>query len=254
MATIWFKQTEHGRYEVRTAGNSLRLYTNGVFHSQWNSKKPLAGHLWDLLFLPLCFKPDFPSCRSALILGVGGGAIINLLQHFCLVKKITAVDLDPEHFFVAKHLFGIEQGAALVDCVEQDAKVFIERNTKKYDFILEDLFLHQKDANDAARAIDATEEWLAALSSALTVKGLLVMNFESLRQLQRSLPKATLARLGFKCLVEFSLPRYENGVALLSKIPCDQATFQQNVKQLERAANFRFARNEYVMRIRWQCE
>ncbi len=40
MAVLWQKKTAGQHYEVRTAGNSRRLYKNGVCHSQFNPAIP----------------------------------------------------------------------------------------------------------------------------------------------------------------------------------------------------------------------
>ena len=42
MAILWQQTIDGNHYEVRTAGGSVRLYRNGVNHSQWNPKRPLS--------------------------------------------------------------------------------------------------------------------------------------------------------------------------------------------------------------------
>ena len=56
------------RYEVRSHGASVRLYTNGVFHSQWNEGRPFAGGVWDCLSLPVLYR-DPAAVRRVLVLG-----------------------------------------------------------------------------------------------------------------------------------------------------------------------------------------
>lgn len=60
MAVIWQRRHNQQHYEVRTAGRSIRLYTNGVFHSQYNPAHIMSGGVWDLLCLPLLLRhqPD----------------------------------------------------------------------------------------------------------------------------------------------------------------------------------------------------
>ena len=72
MALLWSEQDGDSRYEVRSAGNTRRLYTNGVFHSQYNPNNPVTGSVWDLLLLPAFFLPPGRP-RRVLVLGVGGG-------------------------------------------------------------------------------------------------------------------------------------------------------------------------------------
>lgn len=56
MAVIWQRRHNQQHYEVRTAGRSVRLYTNGVFHSQYNPAHIMSGGVWDLLCLPLLLR------------------------------------------------------------------------------------------------------------------------------------------------------------------------------------------------------
>ena len=52
MALLWERRVEGTLYQVRSAGRTRRLYTNGVFHSQYNPVRPVTGSVWDLLLLP----------------------------------------------------------------------------------------------------------------------------------------------------------------------------------------------------------
>ena len=70
MAIVWSRSAGGNQYEVRSAGQSIRLYKNGVFHSQWNPNRPLAGGVWDLLFIPALFADR--QISRVLVLGVGG--------------------------------------------------------------------------------------------------------------------------------------------------------------------------------------
>ena len=96
MAVIWEQKTTGCHYEVRTAGNSVRLYKDGVFHSQWNDQRPLSNGVWDLLFLPTLFLPE-PNIQRVLVLGVGGGAVINQFSRLLSPCNIVGVELDAVH-------------------------------------------------------------------------------------------------------------------------------------------------------------
>ncbi len=69
MALLYLKQEDNTRYEVRSAGASLRLYSNGVMHSQYNKNNPINGAIWDLLLLPGFFALTPP--KRILVLGLG---------------------------------------------------------------------------------------------------------------------------------------------------------------------------------------
>ena len=112
MAVIWRNQQQSHQVEVRQAGQSVRLYTNGVFHSQWNPTRPVAGNLWDLLWLPAFFVPK-NQLRRVLVLGVGGGAVINALKHFFPTVEIIGVDISAVHLKVARQFFNVDKSVQL---------------------------------------------------------------------------------------------------------------------------------------------
>ncbi len=217
MAVVWQTSKQGVNYQVRRAGNSVRLYTGGVFHSQWNASRPLAGHLWDVLFLPVLFCPNAPRLDRVLVLGVGGGAVINALNHLLTVKHITGVDFDPLHLRIAKkHFLQNPKNVRLVEC---DAQAFVVRDTKAtYDFIIEDLFCGAPDdSSEAIRPIAVDVEWLQALNEKLIAQGVLAINFEDEAQMRSALRPKVYKAAGFQNRAFFRHPRYENVIAVLFK-------------------------------------
>ncbi|WP_455217906.1 hypothetical protein, partial [Kaarinaea lacus] len=87
MAIVWHKKISGTCYEVRKAGNSIRLYTDGVFHSQYNPHRPVTGSVWDLLMLPAFFT-NIDKISRVLVLGVGGGSVIQLLHRYVKPDEI----------------------------------------------------------------------------------------------------------------------------------------------------------------------
>jgi spermidine synthase len=75
VSLLWERRIGGTLYQVRNAGRTRRLYTNGVFHSQYNPARPVTGSVWDLLLLPAFFYAP-GELRRVLVLGVGGGAVI----------------------------------------------------------------------------------------------------------------------------------------------------------------------------------
>jgi len=179
LALLWCKQDGATRYEVRSAGNSVRLYTNGVFHSQYNPHQPVSGSLWDLLMLPAFFAPQ--AVRRVLMLGVGGGAVIRQLNHFLAPSAIVGVELNPVHLAVARRWFGV--AARNVTLHEADALRWVrEYRGAPFDMIVDDLF--GDSGGEPQRAVAADRHWLRQLDKLLAPTGLLVTNFGSLGELQ----------------------------------------------------------------------
>lgn len=222
MAVLWQKHSKDTHYEVRQAGNSLRLYTNGIFHSQWNPKKPLSGHLWDLFILPAI---ALESQGKALVLGLGGGAAVNGLQHFCDFKSIEAVELDKQHIQIAERWF-LNQSDA-VEIHHDDARVYMKKCRKRYDYIVDDLFAGSPaDKSDARRAVQVDKSWLAVLVKRLTKHGSVVLNLEDKSQANK-VAKLAAAHSEIKLKVLCQSPRYENAVVLLSKREMSVAQFRK---------------------------
>jgi spermidine synthase len=209
MAVIWTKTANGARFEVRRAGHSIRLYTNGVFHSQYNPSRPIAANVWNLLLLPAFFRPA-GSIGRALVLGVGGGAVIRLLHDFVRPQQTIGVELDPTHLYIARRFFGVTRDRASL--VNADAADWLSRyRGPKFDLVIDDLF--GETDGEPVRSVEADAVWLAKLSRSLAGDGVLVMNFVSnsaLRDASRTLQRIAPQR--FANAFRLSLPGYENAI------------------------------------------
>jgi len=172
MAVLWKKTKGETRYKVTNAGNAIRLYRNKVLHSQWNASKPVSGKLWDL-FLLSCFNSDKP-LNKVLVLGAGGGAIVNLIHYFFPQCQIDAIDLDDTHLYVARKFFKVSK--KYCSLIHADAKSWLANNQdKKYDLIIDDVFF---EANSIPyRSIQAQVHWVISLLERLNKEGVLVINY-----------------------------------------------------------------------------
>lgn len=228
---IWQTTSSGQHYEVRSAGNSIRLYTNGVFHSQWNSGRPLAGHIWDLLFLPVMLHPSPHKLNKILVLGVGGGAVINVLNHFLRPKKIVGIDLDSVHLRIARRFFLKDKSN--VSLHRENACSYIEKNDNSHaDLIVEDLFCGaQDDPSEAIRAVNMDEVWLSTLSDRLNENGVLVINFENPKQLRQALNKKSVSACDFESVYRLTTPQYENAIGVCLKKHQDKSFFNQNIER-----------------------
>lgn len=75
MAVVWEQEQDGVLYQVRNHGASLRLYANGIQHSEFHPERLVTGSVWDLLWLPALLQPP-ESVRRVLVLGLGGGSLI----------------------------------------------------------------------------------------------------------------------------------------------------------------------------------
>lgn len=179
MALVWHKNVSGVQYEVRSAGKSMRLYTDGVFHSQYNPEHILTGHVWDLLMIPAFFYPE-NTIKRVLVLGVGGGASLHMLRYFVSPENITGVELNPVHLSVARRFFNLKHKT--INLIEADAITWLENyRDEKFDMIIDDLF-SEKDGEPVS-VVDANGKWFSHLLKHLNKDGVIVRNFVSKEEL-----------------------------------------------------------------------
>lgn len=182
MAVIWQKWVQGTHYEVRTAGSTRRLYSNGVCHSQYSPRRPFQGNVWDLLAIPAVLVPP-ETIQRVLVLGVGGGAVIKQLERLVQPETIVGVDIDKVHLYVARRLFGVR--GSRVHLHRADAVSWLHAyRGKPFDMVVDDLFGEHE--GQPIRAIPPTAAWFRALQKHMTPKGLLVVNFESARHFRKA--------------------------------------------------------------------
>jgi len=230
MALLWQKTIKNTRYEVRSAGETRRLYTNGVFHSQFNPNRAITGGVWDLLLLPAFFYPP-QSIERVLVLGVGGGAVIRQLERYIKPAEIIGVELNPVHIKIAKQYFGITNKMAKL--VQADAiKWLQDYSGPAFDLIIEDLFGEQD--SEPVRAVKANKTWLQKLHQHLNPEGILVMNFTSRSDLKNCAAVSYKKISGlFPSAFQFSLPNYDNAIGAFLKKPVTSKMLHQNINSIE---------------------
>lgn len=212
MALIWRDEREGVVYEVRRAGNTVRLYTDGVFHSSFNPERPVTGGVWDLLSLPAFFFPEGP--RNVLLLGVGGGTVIRQLQQLFPKVRITGVDLSKVHLDIARRFFGVDENHA--ELIEADAITWLRNCRRKFDFIIDDLF--GGTAGDPARAVALDAAWCKILAERLNSGGILAVNTLSPAELrQTAILRDEDLRAKFQGRFQLRTARDENAVGVFTQ-------------------------------------
>ncbi len=228
MALIWKKQTGDTCYEVRSAGRSVRLYTNGVFHSQFNSTNPVTGSVWDLLMLPAFFLPR-RRLKRILVLGVGGGAVLRQLNHFFRPDLLVGVELDSVHLHIARNYYG--NTGDNIALIEGDAVDWVNRyRGERFDMVIDDIFGEQ--AGEPIKAVVADGAWFRALLQVLKPHGLIVSNFVSPTDL-RNCAAIEDERIGcrFKSAYQLTTPQYENAVGAFLRSDGDSGSLRKRLQE-----------------------
>lgn len=229
MAILWQKKVKNTQYEVRTAGATRRLYTDGVFHSQYNPNHAIQGGVWDALMLPAFFYPE-AALQRILILGVGGGAVIHQLQSYIRPSEIIGIELNPVHIQIAKQFFDITPQSATL--IQMDAIKWLQTYSgPPFDMILDDLF--GELAGEPVRAVKANPRWMSLLHKNLTAEGLLVMNFISSDDLKNS-AAVSYKKINqhYKSIFQLTLPHYANAIGAFLKRPATSQMLRNTLKSI----------------------
>lgn len=264
MAVIWQTCRNGVIYEVRGAGSSVRLYSNGTFHSQWNPRHIFTGALWDLLTLPGFLLPASRPLR-VLVLGVGGGAVIRQLRALLEVEEVVGVELDSVHLQIARRWFGLSHFDN-VKLHHADARDWIDNyKGKHFDIVIDDLFGHV--APETQRSVVIDKDWSQQVASVLSPESVLVVNTvsrherQAIEQLLRPAVDDSLAGARQSCVrAGYNLRHrlYENHIVVLHRSPKPRGTFQwrkqwiaQVEAQVRDGACQSAARNHLQQASRW---
>ncbi|MFP5441909.1 MAG: spermidine synthase [Gammaproteobacteria bacterium] len=217
MAVLWQKRIDGVRYDVRSAGNTVRLYTNGVLHTQYNPQRLATGSVWDLLTIGALLLPP-ASVRRVLVLGVGGGTAIRQLLEFFPQARVTGIELNPVHLQLAKRFFALDDPRVELVCADAIAWLAMH-DGEPFDLIIDDLFGERDGV--PCRAVRADADWLDLLVSQLEPCGMLTMNFPDRREATRApWREVFVGRRGrprFPLVLSLATPTCENRV--LSFVP-----------------------------------
>lgn len=117
------------------------------------------------------YKPDF---RETLIIG---GAAYSFPQDYLRTypdKRIDVVEIDPQMTEIAQKYFGLQDNPNL-RIFHEDGRIFLNKNTKKYDVILVDAFNSMYSIPFHMTTREAVEK----MSDSLTDDGVLILNLIS---------------------------------------------------------------------------
>ena len=164
-------------------------------------------------------------------MGVGGGAVIQLLQHYIKPTEIIGVELNPVHIMLAKRYFGITN--KLAQLVQADAVKWLENYSgPPFDMIIEDLFGEQD--GEPVRAVKANKLWIEKLNSHLSPEGVLIMNFISSADLKNCAAVSYKKISGlFISSFQFTLTHYVNAVGAFLKKPATSQMLRKNINDID---------------------
>ena len=159
------------RVVVRVGPRARSLRIDGTFASSWRPGRIATGSVWDLLVAPLLALPARRR-RSVLILGLGGGSAARLARALAPAARLVGVELDRRVVAAARRHFGLD--ALGVEVIRGDARRFLERERRRFDLVIEDIFVGRGRALHKPDWLP--EPGLALAARRLAPGGILVSN------------------------------------------------------------------------------
>ena len=132
------RQSRPDRVEVKQSGRGRALRIDGTFASWYEPGKATTGSVWDALAAPLLLLPRARRDR-VLILGLGGGSAARVARALAPRARITGVEIDAGVVRVARRWFDLD--GLDVEVVKDDAQHYLERTRRRFDVILDDVFV-----------------------------------------------------------------------------------------------------------------
>ena len=135
------------KVESKYSGTLEITWHNGKKHLNTQNANYSYGSLQKILKFGLQ-KIDLSNCKNILILGLGGGSVIEtLIKDFKYKNHITALDIDPVIIDIANAEFNLSEDKSLkIICA--DAVSFMNQNKILFDLIIVDLFIDDKVPSD----------------------------------------------------------------------------------------------------------
>lgn len=126
------------RVQVRADARARTLRIDGTFASWYAPGSPLTGSVWDALGAPILLLPPARR-RSVLVLGLGGGSAARVLRTLAPKARIVGVERSAEVLRAARRWFDLDDLG--LEIVRDDARDFLERSRRRFDAVIEDVFV-----------------------------------------------------------------------------------------------------------------
>lgn len=164
-------QTSFQKISIWKSKLATEFRVAGAIHASFHKKRFLTGLAWDLIAAAVLLRPKGEPKRI-LMLGIAGGTALRTIRHLLPDAQLTGVDLDGELIALAETEMALGNTGAQI--VIADAYGWMRKNRKKFDVIIDDLYLAGEE--DVFRACECDGEWVSVLQKSLAPGGVLAMN------------------------------------------------------------------------------
>ena len=163
--------TQFQSLEIWKSDQAAEFRVAGALHASFHKNRFLTGLAWDLIAAAALLRKDGPP-RSVLMLGLAGGTAYRVLRHLLPRCRLTAVDIDPEIVSLAREHMGLDELG--IEVHTADAYQWLEKNRRKFDVVIDDIYLAGK--TDVFRPRAWNPHLLVQLRRAVAPGGLLAVN------------------------------------------------------------------------------
>jgi spermidine synthase len=136
------KRAAPARVRVQKSRFGRELIVDETFASFYRPGTASTGSVWDAIAAPLLALP-VRRRRSVLLLGLGGGSAARLVRALAPESHIVGVEYDAEVVRVARRELDLDSIG--IEIVTDDARAFLGRETRRFDMVIEDVFIGSGD-------------------------------------------------------------------------------------------------------------
>ena len=116
---------------------------DGTFASWYEPGSPITGSVWDALAAPVLALRPAQRLR-VLLLGLGGGSAARIVRALMPDAVIVGVERELDVVKAARSDFDLDE--LDVEVVIEDARSFLAHERRRFDIVLEDVFVGAGDA------------------------------------------------------------------------------------------------------------
>lgn len=126
------------KVEVRLGRRGRELRIDGTFASYYQPGLPVTGSVWDALAAPILLLPPARR-RRVLMLGLGGGSAARVMRTLAPRVQIVGVEASREVLRAARRWLALDTLG--IEVVAGDAHRYLARCRRRFDVIVEDVFV-----------------------------------------------------------------------------------------------------------------
>ncbi len=196
------------------------LLIDGTFASWWPRDGRATGSVWDALVAPLLALPAARR-RSVLILGLGGGSAARMVRRVAPRAHVVGVEFDRDVVEAARRHFDLD--ALDIEVVCEDARAVLERERRRFDLVIEDVFVGR--GRNVRKPDWLPTPYLALAAKRVAAGGVLVSN---------SIDEAPAVRSAMRSLyvdpLVLRVRDYDNRIYVGSQCTIDARTLRAAMK------------------------